>query len=346
MNIVETIKVQVSGPVLGHLSSLTGMSEETTRSSVGVAIPALLASLSGLASSRGGAERLVGALKRFDPRAPGSLAGLLDERPDQVAEKGAGLADWLLGSSGVSTIVHSLSRSFGIGSAVADRLLGFLTPTVLSGIARQFPGRSINAKSLASFFSDQRRNITQALPGEMAGAKAVVKEAAATPAESARATDPYAAPGMRLLLPIVLGLAAIAVAVLLMRPRSNPAPRSETFDAATQLGSDLHTTVGSITGTLGGITDVASAEAAVPRLEEAKQALDEIRSRAAQLPEPQRAAFDQVVQQHLGALQEQTRRLESMPGAGEKIRPVLDDVMSLLSTPVATPPPERTQEVR
>jgi hypothetical protein len=344
VNMIEILKDQVTGPMLTHLSSLIGMSEETTRNCVGAAVPTLMGSFSNLASTGGGAEKLAGALKRFDPQAPGSLSGLLDERPERMAEKGSGIAESLLGSSAVSGILHPLSRSFGIGSGAAGRLLGFLTPVVLGGIARQFSGRTIDAGSVTFFFSEQKRNIDLALPAEISGAKAVAKEGVSRAATPARFAEPVV-PSGRWLLPAVIGLAAVAIAVFLMRSKPTPT-RLETPDAATRLDSDLRTTVGSLTNTLSGITDAASAEAAVPRIEEAKGKLDEIRSQAAELPKEGRAAFEQVIRQNLKTLEEQSRRLASIPGAEEKIKPALDEVLSRLSAPVGAPPAERGEQVR
>jgi hypothetical protein len=338
VNIVEVIKAQLSGPALATLSSLIGSNENSTRSAIGVAVPSLLSSFSDLASSGGGAENLVDTLQRFDPMSPGSLAGLLNERPDLVAKKGSGIAESLLGMVGTSKLIHSLSGISGIASEGASKLLGFLTPTALGGIARQFSGKTLDAASLGSFFSDQKRNIAQALPTGPAG-MGRVKGPAQEPAY-------YSAPSAgRWLLPTVLGIAAIAMAILLMRPKTTPPPQLESPDAFTRLSRDFQDSIGSLTGTLKGVTDAASAEAALPKVSETRDRLDEIRASAAQLPPEGRAQFDRFVQPQLVALQEQQQRIASIPGGGEKVKPVLDDALSRWSAPVGTPA-ERGQEVR
>jgi hypothetical protein len=336
VNIVETIKNQISGPVLGQLSSVIGSSEGATRSAVGAAVPALLSAFSGLASTGGGLQKLLGTLQRFDPQASGSMAGLLNESPEGVAEKGQGMAESLLGIGGAGGIADALSRSFGISSGGASKLVGFLTPTVLGAIAHHFSGRTIDAQSLTSFFSDQKRKIVHGMPAGFGRMKEPVRQFAGS-----------APPSGRWLLPAVLGLAAVAVAVFLMRTKTPPPARPEAPpEAASRLGSEFQEATGSLTGTLSGITDEASAEAALPKIAEARGKLDEIRSSAALLPQEGRSTFDRLIQPPLAALQAQSQRVAAIPGAGEKLKPVLEDLLTRLNAPVGGAPVDRPQEVR
>ena len=140
MNIVEIVKIYVSGPVLSQVSLLIGTTENTARSAVGTAVPSLLSSFSSLAASPSGGQKLIAALERFDPRT-GPASAWLNERPDILSERGAGMAESLLGSGGVSGVVDTLTRTYAISTGAANRLLGILTPTLLGAIARQFTGR-------------------------------------------------------------------------------------------------------------------------------------------------------------------------------------------------------------
>src|SRR5262245_56700067 len=333
MNIVEIIKGYVSGPVLTQLSSLIGTNESTTRSAVGSAVPALLSSFSSLSSSPAGGQKLIGALQRFDPRT-GPAASWLNERPDILAERGSGMAESLLGSGGVSGIVDTLTRTYGITTAAANRLLGFLTPTLLGAIARQFTGRSITPGALSSFFSEQIAQITTAAPVETSPTEPVGRMRG-----TARAFVRSAPPRGRWALPAVLALAAIALMVFATRPRPM-GQEPEPSDASTQLSRDLRDTVYSVTGALTTVRDGATAEAAIPRLEEAKGKVEEIRARASQLPPEGKSKFDQLVKPQLRALQEEGERVAAIPGAREKIKPVLDDLISRMSAPLSGEPVE------
>jgi len=338
MNIVEILKIYVSGPVLTQLSLLIGTNESTARSAVSATVPSLLSSFTSLAGTPSGGQKLIGALERFDPRT-GPAASWLNERPDILAERGSGMAESLLGSGGVSGIVDSLARTYGITTAAANRLLGFLTPTILGAIARQFTGRPITTGALASFFSEQKAQIASAAPVEPSRPEPIGRMRA-----TGRAFARSAQPRSRWALPAVLALAAIALMVFATRPRQ-VAQEPEAADESTRLSRDLRDTVWSVTGALNRVRDGATADAALPRIEEAKGKVEEIRARAAQLPPDARSKFDHLVQPQLRSLQEESDRVASIPGAREKIKPVLDDLISRMSTPLSGTPAE-SQEVK
>jgi len=339
MNIVEIIKIYVSGPVLTQLSLLIGTDEKTARSAVSAAVPSLISSFGSLAASPGGGPKLIGAVERFDPRS-GPASAWLNERPDILAERGAGMAESLLGSGGVSGIVDSLTRTYGITTAAANRLLGFLTPTLLGAIARQFTGRQITQGALSSFFSEQKAQLAAAAPVETSPPEPVgrMRQTGRAFARSA------SAPRGRWALPAVLALAAIALMVFATRPRQ-VAQEPEPADASTQLSRDLRETVWSVTGALTNVRDGSTADQALPRIEEAKGRVEEIRARAAQLPPEGKSKFDQLVKPQLRALHEEGERVAAIPGAREKIKPVLDDLISRMSAPLSGEPAEG-QEVK
>jgi hypothetical protein len=338
MNIVEIIKIYVSGPVLTQLSLLMGTGENTARSAVSATVPGLISSFASLASSPGGGQKLIGAVERFDPRT-GPASSWLNERPDILAERGSGMAESLLGSGGVSGIVDTLTRTYGITTAAANRLLGFLTPTLLGAIARQFTGRQITTGALSSFFSEQKAQIMTAAPFETP-----LPEPMGRMRGTARAFARSAPPRGRWALPAVLALAAIALMVFATRPRQ-VAQEPEPSDASSQLSRDLRETVWSVTGALNNVRDGATADQALPRIEEAKGKVEEIRARASQLPPEGKSKFDQLVKPQLRALQEEGERVAAIPGAKEKIKPVLDDLISRMSAPLSGEPAEG-QEVK
>ena len=118
-----------------------------------------------------------------------------------------------------------------------------------------------------------------------------------------------------------------------------------TPDATTQLSQELRETVGSVTGALNEVRDTVTAETALPKIEQAKGKVEEIRARAAQLPPEEKSRFDQLVEPQVRTLQRQSERMAAIPGAGEKIKPVLDDLISRMSAPLSGTPVEG-QEVK
>src|SRR5262245_48721568 len=67
MNLIDTIKNQLfSDGHINQLGSLIGAGEGSTKSAIGAALPALLAALSNVASTGGGAQKLASAVGRLD----------------------------------------------------------------------------------------------------------------------------------------------------------------------------------------------------------------------------------------------------------------------------------------
>src|SRR4051794_2966349 len=77
MNIVDLIKGQLNDDVLGKLGSLIGESEDKTKAAAGAAVPGLLAILAQLASTGGGAEKLINSLRQVDTDSHGGFGDVL-----------------------------------------------------------------------------------------------------------------------------------------------------------------------------------------------------------------------------------------------------------------------------
>jgi hypothetical protein len=109
---------------------------------------------------------------------------------------------------------------------------------------------------------------------------------------------------------------------------------SAAADAAasvTQLTSDLGSAYTSATETLTGITDEASAQAAVPKLEELSTKLDGLKALWEKLPESARDSITSVTGEHLGKFKDLAATVLAIPGVKEKIEPILTQVIEKFS---------------
>ena len=97
------------------------------------------------------------------------------------------------------------------------------------------------------------------------------------------------------------------------------------------VGSELTSTFDGLTETLSGITDVASAEAALPGLEEMSASLDSLTGLAGQLPEGAVGGVTQMVDSGLGGLDGIMATLEAIPGVGDLVKPIIDQIKDKLS---------------
>ena len=96
------------------------------------------------------------------------------------------------------------------------------------------------------------------------------------------------------------------------------------------LGEEIGTTVGDTVSALEGVTDRASAEAALPDLEAAQSKLDELSGQIEQLPQQGKAALASLLDDSLPELQDLVNKVEGMEGVGEVLKPTLDAIMTKL----------------
>jgi hypothetical protein len=91
----------------------------------------------------------------------------------------------------------------------------------------------------------------------------------------------------------------------------------------------------SATATLNGITDAASAEAAVPELNELNDSLGKLGGLVDQLPAEGKSALAALVSGSLSNLEALITKVAEIPGAGDVIRPVADSLLEKLQAMTA-----------
>ncbi len=98
----------------------------------------------------------------------------------------------------------------------------------------------------------------------------------------------------------------------------------------TDVGKGLTNAVNDVTATLGGITDQASAQAAVPKLVEIDARLYELKPKIAKLEGDARKTLASLVTGMLPKVQSAIDRVQATPGASAAIKPALDPIMGKL----------------
>lgn len=96
------------------------------------------------------------------------------------------------------------------------------------------------------------------------------------------------------------------------------------------LGKEVGSSVSDATSALGGITDKASAEAALPRLKAVESKLGELGGKVEQLPQQGKEALASLVGDALPALRDMVNKIEGMEGVSEVVKPTLDSIMAKL----------------
>ncbi len=320
MNIVDTIRSQMSSEQFSQLGSMLGTSEETARTAVEAAVPSLLAMLGKLTASVGGVGKLLTMLIRFAPGAADTrVAG---NTPDQVRQ-----GDELLGSlfgPGVFNQLGSLLSKFGgLSNDSMRKLLSYLAPMVLGGIASQMTrsGQKFDQENVTRFFSEQKNNIENSLPVGFSLADIPTFDSSPVQPSQQESSSPA-----RWFVPVV-ALGAIAVAVVFYYNRNSP---TLNVPSPSEMKTSVADACKSLTARLDKINDLKSAEQAVPELKQLAKQFAAMKSVSQQVSPTDREQIKETINRSVARLDEQVARLAWTPGVTEKIRPEVDAVVEKL----------------
>jgi hypothetical protein len=98
------------------------------------------------------------------------------------------------------------------------------------------------------------------------------------------------------------------------------------------LSNQFNASVGALRTALTGITDVASAEAALPRIRDATAQLDRVNALAAQLPAESRSALARLIAAATPTINQLCDKALSIPGVGTVAKPTIDELRARLET--------------
>jgi hypothetical protein len=101
------------------------------------------------------------------------------------------------------------------------------------------------------------------------------------------------------------------------------------------IGKQVTDSIGTLRTTLGGITDAASAQAALPRLQAATAQIDKVSGMVGQLSDAQRRVLSGLVNPVMPALNQLFDRVLAIPGVAEIVKPTIDVLRAKLTTLIA-----------
>lgn len=114
-------------------------------------------------------------------------------------------------------------------------------------------------------------------------------------------------------------------------PSTSTAPTT-TAPAEIDVSKQITDSLNSLQSTVTGITDVASAQAALPKLQEAQTQIDKLAATLGQLTADQRKMLSSVVAPVLPKLNELFDKVLAIPGVSELLKPTLDAIRTKLAT--------------
>jgi hypothetical protein len=359
VNLVDTIQQQLSGEVTKKLSSMAGIGEADLQKLIGAGLPAMLSGLGSVASTKQGAGKIADAIGGMDSSLFGNLAGMLS---GNAAKSGGNVLGSLFGGSLVDGLAATISKFTGINATLVKTGLGFLVPLVLGSVGSTLKGAKPDAASVSRLFSDQKQNIAASLPQGLSldtvpGFRDLASAGAAL-SSAAKSIPASGGPG-KLLVPI-LALALVAAAIYFWKGQETIEEGGKGFENTVSQAVDtsgktaeeavnevkdamssaiptidaikgqLGDYMSTLTGDLEKITDSASAEAALPVLNESVTKLDSLAATLQAVPQDARAAVLELIRGHLDKLNPILDTVSKIPGIGEPVTQVLNQLKSKL----------------
>ena len=362
VNLVSLIMQFLTPDMIGRIASALGLDRNNTQTAIGAAVPGLLAGLSGVAAQPGGAQKLVDAVKQ-QTGTLGNYAGMIGgASQSSLIEKGSQILSSLLGGRDQTALAGAVGKYAGLSQSASGSLLGMLAPVVMGTIGQQSGMRSLDASGIASLLSSQKDSIAAALPsgfanllggtglldslGGLARAGTAAASQTAGMATSAargigdtgqRAAGRAASVSRNWLYWLIPLLAIVALLIYFfanqmeqVAQQGSTAVQSLTVGGV-DLGKQVSDSITNLRTTLGGITDAASAQAALPKLREATAQIDKVDGMVGQLSAEQRRALAGIVNPMMPTLNQLFDKLLAIPGVSEVLKPTIDALRAKLA---------------
>jgi hypothetical protein len=368
-NLVSVVMQYLTPDMIARISSSLGLDRSVAQKAIGGAVPALLSLLTDVGSTPNGARQLISTLAQQQPGSLELKGFIGGSGQNTLAEAGSSMLSGLLGSRALDTMAQSIGKFAGLDGGSSKSLLGMLGPVVLGTLAQQQRSAGLDASGLASLLNSQKDQIAAAIPSGLAdqlsaaglfdkAAGGVRSGAAAASAAGSRiasasertyAATRTASPQWPLWL---VGAAILGGLVwfTLSRPGSEKvamSPPPATIQAPTgtvgmapsdltvggvNLANRVSTSVGALTSVLPGITDAASAQAALPKLREATAQLNEIANLATNLSPERKSALAKMIAASSPTINQMCDKVLATPGVGDVAKPTIDELRQRIDT--------------
>ena len=349
-NLVTLVMQFLTPDMIGRVATALGLDRTLVQSVISAAVPGLLAGFSGVATRPGGAQKLVEAAKQ-ETGTLGKFADILGSGgQSNFIERGSQLLESLVGTRDKSALIGAIGQFAGLGQGKSSSLLGMLAPIIMGTVAQQQSAR-LDASSIANLFASQKDNIAAALPGDFGrllggtdllnSLGGAARSAASEGTQATRAAGSAASTvGQR------TGAAAstsynwlywfiplVAIAALLVyffaKPAEQVAQQGSTIAQNLMVGGidvnkQITDSIATLRSTLGGVTDAASAQAALPKLRDITAQIDQVDGLVGQMTPEQRKVLAGIVSPLMPTLNQLFDKVLAIPGVSEVLKPTID----------------------
>jgi hypothetical protein len=369
-NIVSLLMQFLTPDLIAKIASALGLDRSLAQKAIAAAIPSILAGIIGKASTGDGVRQLGTILGQQDAGLLGKLAGMLGgAQQGSLVNGGTSLLTSLLGGNALGALSSAVGKFAGSSDGPTRSLLGMLGPIVMGTLAREQQASKLDAGGVASFLMGQKDNVAQAMPAGFAqllkgsglldsiesnlqkvsgaaGTAAKPATTATSPAPrpaarpSAGQTTPVPAPA-----PVpAAGLSSwwpwLALAALLAlgwinfgQPGSRPvgqAPARLVIEGV-DVGNQVGALYDGLRVALLDIKDPASAQATLPRLQEAVGRADRLNDLAGRLSADNRRSLAGVVAPYMSLLNPLFDQVLAVPALPGPVKATIDALRAKLS---------------
>ncbi len=357
INLVSIITQFLTPDMIAKIASAIGVDRSLVGKAVGAAVPGLLGSLVNASSTQDGARKIFDSVSQQPAGVLDSLASMIGG-PGQktLVDNGTGLLSSLLGGSATPALAGAVGKFAGLNEGASSSLLGMLAPVVMGTLGKQKAAAGLDASGMAQLLASQKSNISSALPtgfanliggsgllGNIVPGVANAAQAARSTAQTAaadvtRAVKQNAMPGW-----VTWALPLLVVAALAWWFLGNRAPdvvqqTKTTAQQAVQtltaggvdVGSTFQSTIANLRSGLAGVTDAASAQAALPKLQDAAAQLDKVSGVVNQLPAAGKTALAALIAAARPTLDELFNKVLAIPGVEAIAKPTIDGIRAKL----------------
>ncbi len=365
-NLISDIMGMASPTIIDKVAASFGISAAAASSLLGTAVPGVMGALINKGSTPGGAKDILVSLANATPNLSSALKS---GDANTLATQGTSMLSSLIGNSGFATLSNAIASNAGVPAPAGASMMGLASQMVMTGLSKNAAG--LDGAGLSKFLASQKDSVQQMLPASlgsilgmsgMAGMAATPIKTATSSTSSAASTAsntmradasmPDANAGgmgwLKYAIPVAiislgawyfLGMHGNDAANMAKPAATATAPAVPAAPAAANMmvgdvdvSKSLTSALGDLTATLGGITDLPSAQAALPKLQGAGTSITTITGLAEKFAPEQKTTVSGLVNNALPGLTQAATKAEAIAGVGDILKPVLDGIINSLGT--------------